>query len=67
MKQQKLSVTLLSNHMTKSLESVLGCYLVKTNMRRHDTQMTAKTNKKDHQKIILVGDGAVGPVNAFLR
>ena len=27
--------------------------------------MTAKTNKKDHQKIILVGDGAVGSSYAF--
>ena len=27
--------------------------------------MTAKTNKKDHQKVILVGDGAVGSSYAF--
>ena len=44
---------------------VLGCYLVKQICGRNDTQMTAKTNKKDHQKIILVGDGAVGSSYAF--
>jgi len=63
---QSKFVTFFTNHVTITLATGnKNSLLTKKNVEEGMVHMTAAAGNKDHQKVILVGDGAVGSSYAF--
>lgn len=63
---QSKFVTFFTNHVTITLATGnKNSLLMKKNVEEGMVHMTAAAGNKDHQKVILVGDGAVGSSYAF--